>query len=108
MSDPTCPFCGRDPFHYVDNGVGMEAVAVTCCDLGDMFFRGARPDPKTIEMSWEEFRDIGHRLLSTSASERRMMEALDEIAEHPGPNADDAAWCRVDRARAALSPKGEG
>ena len=75
MSDPTCPFCGRDPFHYVDNGVGMEAVAVTCCDLGDMFFRGARPDPKTIEMSWEEFRDIGHRLLSTSASERRMREA---------------------------------
>lgn len=35
-----CPFCGRDPFHYVDNGVGMEAVAVTCCELGDQLFRG--------------------------------------------------------------------
>jgi hypothetical protein len=23
----TCPFCGRDPFHYVNNGLGMEAVA---------------------------------------------------------------------------------
>jgi hypothetical protein len=29
-----CPFCKCDPFHYVDNGIGMEAVAVTCCDLG--------------------------------------------------------------------------
>lgn len=29
-----CPFCRCNPFHYVDNGVGMEAVAITCCDLG--------------------------------------------------------------------------
>lgn len=29
-----CPFCKCDPFHWVDNGVGMERVAVTCCDLG--------------------------------------------------------------------------
>jgi hypothetical protein len=29
-----CPFCKRDPFHYVDIGVGYEAVAVECCDLG--------------------------------------------------------------------------
>ncbi len=29
-----CPFCRRDPYHYVDNGVGMEAVAVTCCERG--------------------------------------------------------------------------
>lgn len=28
-----CPFCGLDPYHYVDNGVGMEAVAVTCCEF---------------------------------------------------------------------------
>ena len=51
---------------------------------------------------------LARALLATSSAERRMREALDEIAEHPGPNADDAAWCRVDRARAALSPKGEG
>lgn len=77
--EPTCPFCGHDPFLYVDNGVGMEAVAVTCCDLGDMFFRGARPGPETIEMSWEEFRDIGHRLLSSPVDARR--EALEEAAK---------------------------
>lgn len=34
MSDPECPFCHRDPYEYVDIGVGYERVAVTCCDLG--------------------------------------------------------------------------
>jgi hypothetical protein len=29
-----CAFCGCDPYHYVHNGLGMEAVAITCCDLG--------------------------------------------------------------------------
>lgn len=33
-----CPFCKHDPFHYVDNGCGMEAVAVTCCELGIDFY----------------------------------------------------------------------
>jgi len=23
-----CPFCRNDPYHYEDNGCGMEAVAV--------------------------------------------------------------------------------
>jgi hypothetical protein len=57
-----CPFCGRDPFHYVDIGVGMEAVAVTCCDFGDLYFRGARPAPDEVTMSWEEFTDFGAKL----------------------------------------------
>lgn len=34
-----CPFCGRDPYHYMDNGVGMERVAVVCCDLGIALFQ---------------------------------------------------------------------
>lgn len=29
-----CPFCKRDPYEYVDVGVGLMPVAVTCCDLG--------------------------------------------------------------------------
>ena len=37
-----CPFCGADPFEYVDVGVGSVPVAVTCCELGDGYFRGAR------------------------------------------------------------------
>ncbi len=32
--DENCPFCGRDPYHYVDIGVGFQKAAVECCDLG--------------------------------------------------------------------------
>lgn len=39
MSDPRCPFCGYDPYHYVDIGVGWQAVAVTCCNLGIGLFQ---------------------------------------------------------------------
>lgn len=36
----SCPFCKCDPFEYVDNGVCMEPVAVTCCGLGiDLYLR---------------------------------------------------------------------
>ena len=56
-----CPFCGRDPFHYVDNGVGMEAVAVTCCDLGIEFF--ARTPSDEISLPRDVFMEIGAKLL---------------------------------------------
>lgn len=29
-----CPFCKHDPYEYVHNGLGLERVAVTCCELG--------------------------------------------------------------------------
>jgi hypothetical protein len=32
----------------------------------------------------------------------RYQQALEDIAEHPGPLADDACWYRVDIARDAL------
>lgn len=57
-----CPFCGRDPFHYVNNGLGMEAVAVTCCDLGDMLFRGQRPAPEEVTLSWDQFTEIASKI----------------------------------------------
>ena len=34
-----CPFCGHDPYHYVDIGVGFQAVAVNCCDYGIALFQ---------------------------------------------------------------------
>lgn len=33
-----CPFCKLDPYEYVDVGVGLVPVAVTCCDLGPLIF----------------------------------------------------------------------
>ena len=71
-----CPFCGRDPFHYVDNGVGMEAVAVSCCELGDQYFRGMRPAPEEVTLSWDEFNDIGNDLTRL----RRIAEAAESLA----------------------------
>jgi hypothetical protein len=34
LNHPYCAFCGRDPYEYVDIGVGYQAVAVSCCDEG--------------------------------------------------------------------------
>jgi len=45
-----CPFCKRDPFHYVDNGIGYEAVAVNCCDLGIDLYRGNKAVQKILDL----------------------------------------------------------
>lgn len=51
MREPRCPFCGHDPFHYVDIGVGYQAVAVDCCDLGiDLFQNGTKKARKLAEL----------------------------------------------------------
>ena len=47
MSD--CPFCHCDPYHYVDNGIGMEAVAITCCDLGCALWDGDKKVRQILE-----------------------------------------------------------
>lgn len=98
--EPGCPLCGRDPFHRIDNGIGMEAVAVTCCDLGDLFFRGARAAPSEVTLSWEEFMEIGHKIavlrmsaaqLEAHAAEqvRPLVEALEGLIEAVELDADE-------------------
>lgn len=63
-----CPFCGRDPFHYVDIGVGMQAAAVDCCDLGDLYFRGARPEIEhDVIIDPGTFRQLGDRITAMQA-----------------------------------------
>jgi len=49
-----CPFCGNDPFEYVDIGVGMQPVAINCCDLGILYFEGA----EEVTISAETFNSI--------------------------------------------------
>lgn len=90
--EPLCPFCGRDPFHYVDNGVGMEAVAVTCCNLGDAFFRGMREPHETVTMDWGDFFEIGNKL-------SRIPTPAERPAERPG----DAALAEAIEWLAALA-----
>lgn len=43
-----CRYCNRDPYHRVDNGVGMEPVAVVCCEAGVEYYQyGHEPDEPT-------------------------------------------------------------
>lgn len=46
---PYCPYCGQDPYEYVDVGVGMIPVAVTCCNAGILYFQYGK-SPHTIHM----------------------------------------------------------
>jgi transcription elongation factor Elf1 len=73
----TCPFCEHDPYHYVDNGVGMEAVAVNCCELGITLF--GRPEPiEKIEIWWDEFIEIANKLRSKTEEIQNMKDFLVE------------------------------
>lgn len=73
LDGPRCTFCSRDPYEYVDIGVGFQAVAVSCCDDG-------------IAMSYGD-KTLGRiaRLLDgdkrRAARGRRLWEAYQE--EHP-------------------------
>lgn len=73
-----CPFCGRDPYHCVDNGVGMESVAVTCCELGiELFDR--RELRETIELAWDDFIEVADKL---RAKREDISRLEDFLAEH--------------------------
>ena len=74
MGGTVCPFCGCDPFHYVDNGVGMEAVAVTCCEPGVEYFSRSGD---IVTLSRGDFEEIGGRL----GRLRLIEESLDEVPE---------------------------
>lgn len=93
----TCPFCGHDPYHWVDIGVGMERVAVTCCEFGIELFDHRNTGDVTLTR--EEFYDIANQL----RQKREYYAALDDavvalqgILEHPG---DKEPW---EDARAAM------
>lgn len=55
MHQVQCPFCGSDPYHYVDNGVGSEAVAVNCCELGVEYFARREEEPDIATIGWDDF-----------------------------------------------------
>lgn len=68
-----CPFCGHDPYHYVDIGMGMEAVAVTCCELGVELF-DHRNNTGDVTISRDEFYELADKL-------RKLRAKLDEPIE---------------------------
>ncbi len=69
----TCPFCKRDPYHYVNNGIGMEPVAVDCCDLGIGLYLGSK-------RAWRALRDMRN---PSPRAKARAMRVLREEGMRP-------------------------
>jgi hypothetical protein len=92
-----CQFCGRDPYHYVDIGVGFEAVAVTCCELGvELFDHRCTGD---VTLTREEFQGLADQIRRNRVQSSMLDDAvvaLQGILEHPG---DKESW---DDAKAAM------
>lgn len=61
MRDPSCPFCGHDPYEYVDIGVGMMPVAVTCCEFGHAILCGKKPEEE-IMLTLGDLRGFADRI----------------------------------------------
>lgn len=97
MNSDICPFCERHPYEYVDVGIGCVPCAVTCCQLGDAFFRGQRPDPETVTMTYEDFVAIGMRLPSWR-----------DIDDAPHDGSDILTWDGNDQAVLFWSEYGNG
>mgnify|MGYP003636958330 FL=1 len=74
----TCPFCGCDPYEYVDVGVGGAGVpvAVVCCDLGVEYFDHTR-DSDTVEISRGQLSEFG-----------RIFHAMRSLGLNPEMNAN--------------------
>lgn len=73
MSIAYCPFCGLDPYEYVDIGVGFERVAVSCCEFGVAFFDWRVSAPR--------IQRIGQLLLGDQRQERRGKRLLKRLEE---------------------------
>lgn len=93
--DPICPFCGKDPYHYVDNGVGYERVAVTCCDLAiEAHSANCRPAVAA----------IGDRLSRLLESRALLEDIIDEtrLAANDTPALTEAV-ARLEKAEAEVA-----
>lgn len=55
-----CPFCGCDPYHYEDVGLGGRGVpvAITCCELGMEWFKRREEMPDSVTVGWDDFERI--------------------------------------------------
>lgn len=72
-----CPFCKRDPYHYVDIGIGWAPAAVNCCDLGIGLF--SREDCGR-KLSRRVLRDMRSR---SPRAKARAMKVLREFGYKP-------------------------
>ena len=85
MSDE-CIFCHRDPYHYVDIGVGFQAAAVNCCELGIALYQHGDEDLAKVANRIEEL-EAERKEADVAALERilkehgRVFDAMVDAAE---------------------------
>lgn len=72
-----CLFCGLDPYHYVNNGLGMVPVAVNCCDLGVELFDRREPR-ETIQIPWGDFIKVADQLRTKRDEIQRLQDFLSD------------------------------
>jgi hypothetical protein len=84
-----CPFCGSDPYHYVDNGVGMERVAVTCCDEGIALFQHGDPVLQAQITLRTEAASAIHDLEAENARLREALEPFGKASDKLHSGYDD-------------------
>lgn len=67
-----CAFCGRDPYEYVDVGVGMVPVAVTCCEFGCAVYDHRNAPETEVTLTVADLANIAGRVSNLEwQSERR-------------------------------------
>ena len=69
----TGPFGKRAPYHYVNNGIGMEPADVDCCDLGIGLYLGSK-------RAWRALRDMRN---PSPRAKARAMRVLREEGIRP-------------------------
>lgn len=72
-----CPFCKRDPYHYVDVGIGYVPAAVDCCDLGIELFGHHETGKKLSRRVLRDMRNPSPR------AKARAMKVLREFGYRP-------------------------
>lgn len=81
-----CPFCGRDPYHRVNNGLGMEAVAIVCCEAACAVSSKDAKDDDDYTITIGELRELGSKIAYLQARNDAYEEKYDEIWPEPESN----------------------
>jgi len=98
----TCPFCGSDPFHYENFGMGGLGVpvAVVCCELGVEWF-DRRSDKDVVTVGWDDF----ERIARAFEALRMVRDADDDCHSDGLQTIPPVARSAIDRALSTYTPE---
>ncbi len=82
MIETHCAFCGNDPYEYVDIGVGMDRVAVTCCELGCAVYDHRHDDDAMISLTVKELREISGNIFDLRWQVVRRDKIIEKLFYH--------------------------